>query len=225
MNAGFSPLSLIPQPRVIPLGVPVGTVVPYAGPVDEDPGSAPVLRLRLAEQGWLVCDGSEVSKTQWRELYDLLQDTYGKPSSDANFVLPDYRGAFLRGVNGDRSPALDPAAAQRTASGSGGTGTGNQVGSFQTAQFQEHEHQYTAGTMTSSFQAGEIPAVIATVQSTTTAVVCEAGKADSSSCYGPETRPVNIYVHYLIKGMDHQLRIEVPRGNLPGLDPRGNLIR
>ncbi|HYG63966.1 MAG TPA: phage tail protein [Thermoanaerobaculia bacterium] len=224
MNPGPSLFSPFPQTQSLPIGVPVGTVVPYAGPVDEDPDRASVRRLRLAEQGWLLCDGSEVSKTHWRELYELIQDTYGKAGSADSFVLPDYRGAFLRGVNGDRSPALDPAAGQRTASGEGGTGTGNQVGSFQTAQFQEHEHQYTAGTTMSAFQAGGVNAVISTIESTTTAVVCGQGSGDSTSCYGAETRPVNIYVNYLIKGVDHQLRLTVPM-EIPRLDPRLGLIR
>ena len=224
MNSGPSLLSPFPQAQILPISVPVGTVVPYAGPVEEDPEKASIRRLRLAQQGWLLCDGSEVSKTLWRELYELIQDTYGKPSSADNFVLPDYRGAFLRGVSGDRNPALDPAASQRTASGSGGTGTGNAVGSFQTAQFQEHEHQYTPSTAVSGFQAGGVNAVISTTQATTTAVVCEQGSADSTACYGPETRPVNVYVNYLIKGVDHQLRLAIPM-DVPRLDPRGGLLR
>lgn len=46
----------------------------------------------------LFCDGTEVSKEDFPDLYAIIQDTYGTPSSSAVFKLPDYRGKFLVGI-------------------------------------------------------------------------------------------------------------------------------
>jgi microcystin-dependent protein len=199
-----------PQTQVIPVGVPVGAVIPYAGPIDEDPNQAPALRQILAAQGWLVCDGSLVPISQFPALAALLGTAYGT-QENGQFRLPDYRGVFLRGVNGGRQPPNDPDAGNRTGSGPGGKGNiGNQVGSLQTCQFQEHEHQYAPGTAPGNFQTGGEPGLIATAQSsTTTEVVCKP-QNESPPCFGAETRPLNIYVHFLIKAAADVLAITVP---------------
>jgi hypothetical protein len=50
--------------------------------------------------GYLSCDGSEVSKTIYANLYNAIQDVYGAPSNPANFKLPNFQGLFLRGYGG-----------------------------------------------------------------------------------------------------------------------------
>ena len=52
-----------------------GMVVMYAG------SDAPT--------GWLVCDGSEVSKTTYASLYEIVGDAYGTPTDTGNFLLPN----------------------------------------------------------------------------------------------------------------------------------------
>jgi microcystin-dependent protein len=199
-----------PQTQMIPVGVPVGAVIPYAGPLDEDPDQKPALRQILTAQGWLVCDGSLVPISQFPALAALLGNAYGN-QENGQFRLPDYRGVFLRGVNGGRQPPNDPDAGNRTGSGPGGKGNiGNQVGSLQTCQFQEHEHQYTPSTEPGSFQPGEEPGVTTVLQSTTTSVVCGTGQASSATCFGAETRPLNVYVYFLIKAVADVLTIAVP---------------
>lgn len=42
----------------------------------------------------LLCDGSEVSKESFPELYEFLLDSQGTPADAANFVLPDYLGTI-----------------------------------------------------------------------------------------------------------------------------------
>ncbi|HEX3553787.1 MAG TPA: phage tail protein [Thermoanaerobaculia bacterium] len=212
MSLGPAILSPFPQTQVIPVGVPVGAVIPYAGPIDEgDSSQAPPLRQILAAQGWLVCDGSLVPISQFPVLAALLGNAYGN-QENGQFRLPDYRGVFLRGVNGNREPPNDPDAGNRTGSGPGGEGnTGNHVGSLQKDQFQEHEHQYTAATVTNKFQSQPegLPAVMATAQSTTTAVVCKP-RNETPPCFGAETRPLNIYVYFLIKAAVDVLAFTVP---------------
>ena len=49
--------------------------------------------------GWLLCDGSEVSKTDYPELYGAIRDLWGTPSSSSNFKLPNLTGRVPVGYN------------------------------------------------------------------------------------------------------------------------------
>lgn len=49
--------------------------------------------------GWLLCDGSEVSKTDYPELYGAIGDLWGVPSSSTNFKLPNLTGRVPVGYN------------------------------------------------------------------------------------------------------------------------------
>lgn len=42
--------------------------------------------------GWLLCDGSEVSKTKYPNLYAAIRDLWGVPNSSSNFKLPNLVG-------------------------------------------------------------------------------------------------------------------------------------
>ena len=42
--------------------------------------------------GWLLCDGSEVSKTKYPNLYKAIGDSWGVPNSSSNFKLPNLKG-------------------------------------------------------------------------------------------------------------------------------------
>jgi hypothetical protein len=51
--------------------------------------------------GHLLCDGREVSKASFPELYRYLGDTEGTPSDPANFVLPNFLTAFAPATTAD----------------------------------------------------------------------------------------------------------------------------
>lgn len=68
---------------------PIGTIQAYGGAVDSS-HSAPL--------GWLLCDGSEVAKTSYAELYAVIGDAFGTASAATNFVLPDLREATTKGA-------------------------------------------------------------------------------------------------------------------------------
>lgn len=102
---------------VADLGVPIGAMMPFAG------ANAP--------EGYLLCDGSEVERTKFPDLYDVIGNTYGSTSVGVGtFRLPDLRGRFplgrdnmdngitvpnttggyvdAGGGNADRVPGTDP---------------------------------------------------------------------------------------------------------------------
>src|SRR5262245_52145895 len=93
--------------------IPVGAIVPFGGDVTNSDTAT-----WLSNQGWLPCDGRSVPKKDYIDLYIAIEANYG--GGGFNFNLPDLRGRFPRGVNGTRSPALDPDAASRTAANVGG---------------------------------------------------------------------------------------------------------
>jgi hypothetical protein len=51
-----------------------------------------------------VCDGSLLSRTDYPQLFNVLETRYGFTTS-SNFRLPDLRGVFIRGLD-NRTPAL-----------------------------------------------------------------------------------------------------------------------
>ncbi|MDR1195297.1 MAG: phage tail protein [Endomicrobium sp.] len=63
------------------LGVPPGTVIAYAG--------------NTIPEGYLLCDGSILSRSDYPELFKAIGTIYG--GSGSTFNLPNFKGMFLRG--------------------------------------------------------------------------------------------------------------------------------
>jgi microcystin-dependent protein len=78
--------------------------------------------------GFLACDGSEVSRETFAGLYSIIGNSWGNGDGATTFNTPDLRGIFLRGVS-DGS-GKDPDASLRSAIKTGGA-TGDAVGSIQ----------------------------------------------------------------------------------------------
>lgn len=66
--------------------MPVGSVIPYGS--------------NTSPTGFLLCDGSEVSKEDYPDLYAVIGDSFGS-ATDGKFKLPDLRGKFVQGADGD----------------------------------------------------------------------------------------------------------------------------
>lgn len=66
--------------------VPTGAVVPFAG------SRAPV--------GYLLCDGSEVSRTDYPYLFDTIGTLYGEGDGLTTFNLPNLQDKFIQGSSG-----------------------------------------------------------------------------------------------------------------------------
>ena len=64
---------------------PVGTVTKTASSV--------------APFGWLLCDGSEISRTTYSDLFAAIGTTYGIGDGSTTFNIPDARGKSALGVN------------------------------------------------------------------------------------------------------------------------------
>ena len=147
-------------------------------------------------KGWAVCDGSSVSKEdeKFEKLFEVIGTIHGGDGVP-NFNLPDYRGRFLRGVDGEAG--RDPQAAERAAPGANNTGnSGNAVGSIQNDQFKRHDHANGNGRYLSRVDGGNT--VHAPTDNSAGELNIRYGDPIAAKG-GVETRPKNAYVIYLIK--------------------------
>lgn len=64
--------------------VPIGSIQAYGGM------SAPT--------NWLICDGSAVSRTDYKELFQIIGVSFGEGDGVTTFNLPDFRGRVLTGA-------------------------------------------------------------------------------------------------------------------------------
>lgn len=75
--------------------LPVGSIMPFAG--------------NILPPGYLWCDGSEVSKSFYAKLYQVVQDMYGMSTDGGKFKLPDFRSRSPLGATQDNPDfALNP---------------------------------------------------------------------------------------------------------------------
>jgi hypothetical protein len=101
---------------------PIGSIIAYAGPIDE--------RWEIAN-GWMLCDGRLLHRSDptFVLLFDAIGFTWGGDLVN-RFNLPDLRGYFLRGVDGRKGPGRDPDSATRSENNPGGQ-KGDSVGTVQ----------------------------------------------------------------------------------------------
>lgn len=75
----------VPQVAAAPAAsnVPVGGQIPYGGDT--------------APSGWLLCDGTAVSRTTYADLFAVIGTKYGVGNGSTTFNVPDKRGRFPLG--------------------------------------------------------------------------------------------------------------------------------
>lgn len=124
-------------------GVPSGSLVAYGGT------SAP--------SGWLLCDGSAVSRTTYASLFTAVSTTYGVGDGSSTFNLPDLRGRVIAGqddMGGSAASRLTTAAGGVDGATLGAVG-GSQTHTLTTAQLAAHTHSLTNVTGTGSVGGSE----------------------------------------------------------------------
>lgn len=158
--------------KFIPAGaVPSGAVQPFA--------------MSSAPNGWLSCNGANVSRTTYSDLFAAIGTTWGAGDGTTTFGLPDLRGEFVRGWDAGR-----------------GADSGRSFASSQADQFQDHGHRLTgrqhAGADGAFNEFGDNQA--AEVYSNTTSVGAPVERnSNGTPRVGSETRPRNVAMLYCIK--------------------------
>jgi microcystin-dependent protein len=180
LNANFSALDGRIAALEVAVTIPPGTIASYAGSV--------------VPSGWLLCDGTEINRTQYAALFAAISIAHGGGNGVSTFNLPDYRGRFLRGT--DNGAGRDPDRTTRSAANSGGN-SGDNVGSIQGDDFKAHNHNILTHDGSGAIS-GEIP------------LGWFPGSGGSASNYagmsmatgggpGSESRPKNASVNFIIK--------------------------
>ena len=59
--------------------------------------------LRTYKNGWLLCDGQEVSRTDYADLFEIIGTTFGSGDGTTTFNVPNYKGKFLQMINDNQS--------------------------------------------------------------------------------------------------------------------------
>ncbi len=72
-----------------PDAAPIGAIMPFAGALL----SKKVID-KLAQAGWLPCDGRSLSMDAFPELWENIGATWGAQPAQREFNLPDLRGRF-----------------------------------------------------------------------------------------------------------------------------------
>lgn len=150
-------------------------------------GSSILWNAAAAPAGFLIEDGSAISRTTYKRLFAAIGTLHGIGDGATTFNLPDSRGKMVRGVDG--GAGNDPDAGSRTAINGGNSG--DNVGSVQGHEFTSHAHAFkvrTAPTDGSPF-----------IQGATGAGGSATGDFDDSGPGGNETRSINLYKNYIIK--------------------------
>lgn len=173
--------------------VPVGVPLPFTGTV--------------APAGYLLCDGSSLSRTTFATLFAITGNAFGTVDG-THFNIPDLRGYFLRGLSG--ASGRDPDASSRTAMNAGGN-TGNNIGSVQADQFFFHTHiqnphMHTIGGGGRNIVSTGTPGSGAVLDANVSGGAVnysypntDAETAVNQGSGGNETRPLNAYLNFIIK--------------------------
>ena len=68
-------------------GLDIGAIIPFSGDISSIP------------DGFMLCDGSAISRTTYATLFSIIGTTYGNGDGSTTFNLPDLRGRTIVGVD------------------------------------------------------------------------------------------------------------------------------
>ncbi len=162
---------------------PTGTILVFAG--------------TNAPSGWLLCNGSAVSRTTYDELFKTIGTAFGNGDGSSTFHIPDFRGRFLRGLDG--TAGNDPDKNSRTSSNGGNAG--NLIGSVQLDGFQGHWHGLSRTDIVTAAggSSWNIPGGGVSAGSLVWITDPITDGTNGTPRYTSETRPKNVYVNFIIK--------------------------
>lgn len=135
--------------------------------------------------GYLICDGSPVSRTEYADLFAALGTVWGEGDGTTTFNIPDLRGEFLRGFDDGR-----------------GVDDGRAFASSQSDAFAAHNHKNgLAEDATNLFVYGgstdDLPGSATSSTDAESYPISYQGLTSTEG--GVETRPRNVAVTYAIK--------------------------
>lgn len=104
-----------------------------------EPGDLKATALPAAPTGWLLCDGSAISRITYAELFAAISTTYGAGNGTSTFNIPDLRARVPIGVDGEAGRLASEDALGK----SGGASTHT----LSTAEIPAHSHAASLTTL------------------------------------------------------------------------------
>ncbi|MCH8303731.1 MAG: tail fiber protein [Candidatus Marinimicrobia bacterium] len=89
-------------------------------------GSVTAFAMKNPPDGWLECDGSAISRLDYKKLFERIGTSIGSGNGETSFNIPNLRGEFIRGWNNGE-----------------GVDINRVLGSLQGAMMQSHKHNDT----------------------------------------------------------------------------------
>ena len=153
--------------------VPSGSVIPFAG--------------STAPQGYLLCDGREVSRADYPYLFDVIGTTYGEGDGNTTFNLPNLQDKFIEGAGTNAVGTVKSA------------GLPNITGNFVPGSVPASHGSYATGAFYGTF--GEGKNIISSVTPTTRDYGYGFNASRSNSIYGNSdtVQPPAVCMNYIIK--------------------------
>lgn len=147
------------------LGFSAGMIIPYGG--------------STAPAGWLICDGAEVSRTIYADLFAVIGTAFGSGDGSTTFNIPDLRESVPKGagLTGNSNNHMDA--------------DGLAVGEFLDDRLQNHRHSIDyapSGSGTDGF-----------TNITTNVSSKSTGSVTTDSRSGVTTEVKSVGVNYIIK--------------------------
>lgn len=167
-------------------GMPTGVIMAYGAS-----GS-------VAPNGWLLCDGSNVSRTIYADLFATIGTTYGAGDGSTTFTLPNANGVFLRGAGSQTIGGSTYTAPTQGTSQNDATKLPNAP--FTTSTDGNHSHYSSYPTWWTAYAGGGGMGISSGAGSTWSGTTAAGDHTHSVTGGGDsETRPANIVVTYIIK--------------------------
>ncbi len=165
-------------------GVPAGTVIAYAS--------------STVPTGFLECNGANISRSTYAQLYSALGTTWGSGDGSSTFGLPDLRGEFIRGWDNSR-----------------GIDSGRSFATSQSDQNESHTHSVTdpnhshtqrglalsggSGSVAITLGSGQSYQIGYSGQQSTVTTGTSSTGISLGTSGGTEARPRNVSLMYIIK--------------------------
>ena len=156
------------QTEVAGLALPSGMITPYGG--------------ATAPSGWLLCDGTAVSRETYANLFTAIGTAFGSGDGSTTFNVPDMRECTVKGAGlygGTVGAHVDA--------------DGLAVGEFLDDRVQSHTHTYTERYNAMGYVQGGTVEMYNDGNATTVATSTNGGR------YGDTTEVKSIGVNYIIK--------------------------
>lgn len=149
---------------------PIGTILSYGG------SNIP--------SGYLLCDGSEISKETYKDLYEIIGDTYGTSTDNTKFKLPNLRDKFIQGANNNLGTNKD-------------AGLPNITGEF----YQDANAQ-TGVSGAFTYKSGGSLNLANSTTATSGAVAFDASKSNSIYGNSDTVQPPSVCLNFIIKALN-----------------------